>query len=177
MKKSYLLLAFPALLMAACKQPETKATATANTATPNYPYTIKNPDYWLMDTSHTNTMMALKAVKAFETKDSTGLQVTLGDSIEFNYDGGKFKGPSKEFTKMAMGMSAATKDLKIKMTDWEAVVSKDGKEEWVTLWYTQQWTDDKGKTDSVKLVNDFLIKKGKIARLDEYDMHTKPVKM
>jgi hypothetical protein len=176
MKKSYLLLAIPALLMAACKQPEAK-TEAPTTATPNYPYKIKNPDYWLMDTSHTNTMIALKAIKAFETSDSVALQATLADSLEFNYDGGKFKGPSKEFTKMSIQMAGTMKGLKIEMSDWEGVVSKDGKEEWVTLWYTQKWTDAKGKADSVKLVNDLKMKAGKITRLDEYDMHFKPVKM
>ncbi len=34
------------------------------------------------------------------------------------------------------------------MEDWESVISKDKKEEWVTLWYSQKWEDMKGKTDS-----------------------------
>jgi len=172
MKKIYLLLLAP-LLFAAC-QSKTGSTAAATTATdtPNYPYTIKHPDYWLIDTSHANTMLALKTLKAFETMDTTGLKAGFADSLEFNYDGGKFKGPVTEFLKMTKEMSTTMKGIKIDMKDWEAVVSKDGKENWVTLWYTQKWLD-KGVADSVELINDLQIKGGKITRLDEYDRHFK----
>ena len=171
MKKTFLLLAGALLAMAACKQPETKTEAT--TATPDYPYKIKNPDYWLMDTGHTNTMTALKLIKAFETVDTAGLKAPFGDSIEFNYDGGKFKGLSTEFAKTGADMARSMKNLKIDMKDWEAVVSKDGKEEWVTLWYVQKWTDEKGGVDSVSLVNDLQFKAGKIVKFNEYAMHAK----
>jgi hypothetical protein len=53
------------------------------------------------------------------------------------------------------------------MVDWEPVVSKDGSEKWVTLWYKQS-TYLNGKTGSAGLVNDFLFKNGTIVRLDEY---------
>ncbi|MES2279731.1 MAG: hypothetical protein V4592_27110 [Bacteroidota bacterium] len=174
MKKAYLLFAIP-LLMAACKQPAAKTDAPAAAATPNYPYKIAHPDYWTMDTSHVNTMTALTTLKAFETMDTVTLKKGFADSLEFNYDGGKFKGPIAEFIKMTAGMSTTMKGLKIDMKDWESVVSSDKKEEWVTLWYIQKWTDDKGKADSVSLINDMQFKGGKIVKLNEYDMHFKPV--
>jgi hypothetical protein len=174
MKKIYLLLLLP-LAMVACQQ-KPAAPAATTSVTPTYPYKIEHPDYWLMDTSHTNTVAALKAVKAFETKDSTAMKSLLGDSIEFNYNGGQYKGPSKGFIKMSVEMATMTKDLKIDMKDWESVVSTDGKEEWVTLWYIQKWTDAKGKPDSVRLVNDLQFKKGKIVKLDEYDMEHEKAK-
>ena len=60
-----------------------------------------------------------------------------------------------------------SKTLKIKMDDWESVKSKDGKQEWVTLWYRE--FDDTGKgLDSIDIVNDLLIKDGKISRVDQY---------
>jgi hypothetical protein len=54
------------------------------------------------------------------------------------------------------------------MDDWESVISKDKKDEWVTLWYRQKWEDNKGKSDSSDIVNDLKMKDGKIIRLDEY---------
>lgn len=176
MKKAYLFLAIP-LLMVACKQPETKTAAAApvEAATPNYPYKIEHPDYWLMDTSHANTMTALKALKAFETNDTITGKKCFADTLEFNYDGGKFKGTFAQFEKVVESGMANMKDIKIDMKDWEAVVSKDGKEHWVTMWYVQKWTDAKGKADSVSLVNDLQFKDGRIAKLNEYNMHYKPV--
>jgi hypothetical protein len=64
--------------------------------------------------------------------------------------------------------AGAMKSDKIDMKDWEAVVSKDKKENWVTVWYTQKWTDAKGVADSAELVNDASLKDGKIFKLDEY---------
>ena len=54
------------------------------------------------------------------------------------------------------------------MGDWESVISKDKKEEWVTLWYSQTWEDMNGKTDSLAVIDDLRLKDGKIIRLDEY---------
>jgi uncharacterized protein YcfL len=175
MKKIYLLLAIP-LLLVACKQPEAKTDAPATAATtPNYPYKIQHADYWEMDTSHVNTMTALKCLKAFETHDDSTAKKCFADTLEFNFDGGKFKGTYDALVKEMSVAMADMKNIKIDMKDWESVVSKDKKEEWVTLWYVQKWTDAKGKADSVALVNDMQFKGGRIVKLNEYDMHFKPV--
>ena len=53
------------------------------------------------------------------------------------------------------------------MGDWESVISKDGKTEYVTMWYKQITTDKMGKTDSIAVVDDCRIMNGKIVELDE----------
>lgn len=53
------------------------------------------------------------------------------------------------------------------MNDYESVISKDKKDEWVTLWYKQITTDKKGKVDSISVVDDIKIENGKITVLDE----------
>ena len=50
------------------------------------------------------------------------------------------------------------KSIDVKMSDWESVISKDKKEEWVTLWYRQKWEDMKGKKDSADIIDDLRIK-------------------
>ena len=60
-----------------------------------------------------------------------------------------------------------TASVKIVMGDYESVISKDKKDEWVTLWYKQIVTDKKGKVDSMSVVNDAKIENGKITVLDE----------
>ncbi len=127
----------------------------------------------MIDTSHANTMTALNALKAYETKDTVLMKKCIGDSITFSYDGGVFKGTNAQFVKMAATMSTGI-TTKIKVDDWEAVVGKDVKKhEWVSIWYTQYNTDMKGKKDSVEYLNDMLIKNGKIIKLDEYARHFK----
>lgn len=167
MKKNYLLLLLP-LLFAAC-QPKTETTSTTAEATPNYPYQIKHPDNWITDTSHTNTMVALTALKSYEKMDTATMKKCFADTMEFNYSGGKFKGTNAEFVKMV----TESKDtyVKIDMKDWEAVVGKDAaKEEWVTLWYTQHWTNAKGIADSIQYIDDVMLKNGKIVKLNEYGL-------
>ena len=171
MKKNLLLLIIP-LLIAAC-QPKEKSSTPAASAPPAYPYTIKHPDNWDMDTSHANTLTALNAIKAYETNDTVSAKKCFADSIVFNYDGGSFKGNFSQFVKMVTAANVNVKNTKIDMKDWEAVVSKDKSEEWVTLWYTQKWTDPKGAADSIELINDFQFKGGKIVKLNEYVRHAK----
>ena len=175
MRKQHLLLLLFPLLIVACKPKVTEAPATSTT-TPTYPYTIKHPDYWMIDTSHANTMVALTALKSYETMDTATMKKCFADSIDFKHNGGEFKGTVGQFAKMAIDMAKSVKNTKIDMKDWEAVVSNDKKEEWVTLWYTQKWTDAKGVTDSVELVNDMQFKNGKIAKLNEYLRNVKPAK-
>ena len=175
MRKQHLLLLLLPLLIVACKPKSTEAPA-ATTTTTAYPYTIKHPDYWMIDTSHANTIVALTALKSYETMDTVSMKKCFGDSIDFKHDGGEFKGTNAQFAKMAVDMATTMKNTKIDMKDWESVVSTDKKEEWVTLWYTQKWTDTKGVTDSVELINDMQFKNGKIVKLDEYVRKFKPAK-
>jgi hypothetical protein len=57
--------------------------------------------------------------------------------------------------------------VQIKMGDYEAVTSKDKKENWVSLWYTEIDTDKSGKVDSVYHMDDLKIDNGKIVELDQ----------
>ena len=97
----------------------------------------------------------------------------------------KMVGPDKEavemisndslkrmFTKSRGELSA----LKINMGDWESVISKDKKVEYVTLWYKEIQTDKKGKTDSLSIVDDLKIANGKIVELDQKIQHFPAVK-
>ena len=71
-------------------------------------------------------------------------------------------------TTMFTKMRNDYKSITVKMNDWESVVSKDKKEEWVTIWYRQKWEDMKGQKDSADFVDDLQLKDSKIIRLSEY---------
>ena len=77
--------------------------------------------------------------------------------------------------KMFTAQRAIYNDLTINMYDYESVISADKKDEWVTIWYKQKWTNEKGVADSLAVINDIKMKDGKMIELDEHIQHY-PVK-
>ena len=146
---------------------DSTTTAAAEPATLNYPYTIDHPDYWEMGTNQ-NTMVALGALKAFENGNIPETMKYFGDSVQLQFDGLDKTLPADSLQAMFTNMRNGYKSINVKMNDWESVISKDKKQEWVTLWYREKWEDTKGKTDSLDIIDDLKLKDGKIVRLDEY---------
>jgi hypothetical protein len=160
-----------------CNNPDAKETATADSlgaAKTNYAYSIKKPDNWEIGSSQ-NTALALSSLKAFEENKIDESLSYFADSVVFkaDYIDGKF---SKDSLKgiMIFGRNKMTA-FKVDMHDFESVISKDKKDEYVTLWYVQTFTDKKGKTDSTAVINDLKISNGKIVELTEATRHF-PVK-
>ncbi len=146
----------------------TKDSATATTtAKMNYPYTIEHPDYWEVG-STSNTMAVLNSVKAFQDGNVAESAKYFGDSVRLQFDGLDKKVSHDSLQTWLAKMRSDYKSMDVKMNDWESVVSKDKKEEWVTIWYRQKWEDMKGKTDSADFIDDLQMKDGKIIRLGEY---------
>jgi hypothetical protein len=133
----------------------------------NYPYTIDHPDNWNME-STTNTMVALSALKAFENGNVAESMKYFGDSARVQLDGLDKTMSNDSLKAMFTSWRSGIKSMEIKMDDWESVISKDKKDEWVTFWYREKWEDANGKKDSADFINDLKIKNGKIVRLDEY---------
>ena len=148
------------------------STSVTTTTTPapaamNYPYTIKQPDNWESG-SPENTMVALSALKDFENGKVAESMTYFGDSVHLQFDGLDKTMPSDSLKALFTTFRNEMKSMEIRMDDWESVISKDKKEEWVTLWYRQKWENIKGKKDSADFVDDLKIRDGKIIRLDEY---------
>ena len=172
--KKLRLLFFTAIAFVSCNNAgtETKEAAKDSTAsTPakvmNYPYTIDHPDNWDMGNPE-NTMVALSALKAFSSGDVAGGMKYFGDSAQVQFDGLDKTMSNDSLKSMFTAWRNGYKSIDVKMNDWESVISKDKKEEWVTLWYRQKWEDMKDKKDSADFIDDLKIKDGKIIRLDEY---------
>ncbi len=158
-----------------CSNPsekETKKEMPADTSKPVYAYTINKPDNWDIGSSK-NTVIALNALKAFENNKIDDCVSYFADSIEWKTDfmEGKYSRDSLKalFTTARNDMSS----IKIELHDFESVISKDKKDEYVTIWYIEKTTDKKGKVDSIETINDMKIVNGKIANLDETFRHFK----
>jgi hypothetical protein len=149
------------------KEATKDSVATTSTTKMNYPYTIEHPDYWEMGSS-SNTMAVLTSVKAFQDGNVAECVKYFGDSVRLQFDGLDKKLSHDSLQTWLSGMRNGYKSMDVKMNDWESVISKDKKEEWVTIWYRQKWEDMKGQKDSADFVDDLQLKDSKIIRLSEY---------
>ena len=146
----------------------------ADTSKPVYAYTIKYPDNWETASSK-NTAIALSALKAFENNKLDESIGFFADSVDWKEDYVDRKLSKDSLKAIFVSSWKDRASLKVDMHDFESVISKDKKEEYVTLWYTEINTDKKGKMDSVAIINDLKISNGKIVSLDEAIRHF-PVK-
>ena len=150
----------------ASKEVTNDSSKAINATKMNYPYTIDHPDNWEIG-SPENTMVALSALKGYENGNIDESMKYFGDSVHLLFDGMEARVSKDSLRSMFTKSRGSLKSLEIKMGDWESVISKDKKDEYVTLWYKQKWEDIKGNKDSLSIENDIKIKSGKIIELDE----------
>lgn len=149
--------------------PDSKMTETS-TVKLDYPYTVdKIPDWQTGDPE--NALKALKALKAYEMGNMEESANYFGDSVRFLAD--KFESHLSNDSLKAMFLKDKTagNSVTIKMEDWESVKSKDGTDQWVSMWYKEIMTDKAGKIDSVEVMDDAKFENGKITILDEKTRH------
>jgi hypothetical protein len=143
--KIFFVVATAALFLFGCKSETTPATATGDSSTLKFAYTIGHPpDNWTPgDINLVNTV--LNSLKAYELGDIATCMKGFGDSVKISFDAfeGKFSNNGLKSIFIASRDSLAS--LKIKMDDWESVISKDKKTEFVSLWYKQIWTTNWAK--------------------------------
>jgi len=120
------------------------------------------PDNWDRG-DQKNVALVLSSLKAWADGNIDLALKDFADSVAVAWDGLDQK-VSKDTLRTWFKHDFA---VQIKMNDYESVTSKDKKENWVSLWYTQIRTDKAGKVDSVFIMDDLKIDNGKIVTLDE----------
>lgn len=116
-------------------------------------------------------MNATKALKAYETGKVDESASYFADSMQFTADNIDVKISRDTLKSWFAGMWQNTKSIRVEMNDYESVISKDKKEEFVTLWFKEIVTDKSGKVDSLAYVDDIGFKNGKIISMDEKTRH------
>jgi hypothetical protein len=142
----------------------------------DYAYTIEKPDQWERG-SRENTKMVLASLKGFEKGDMDAAVKDFADTVELRFDAWEAKIPRDSVKKVFAKSWSEMKNMSIIMDDFESVISKDKKNEYVSLWYKQKWQDAKGAWDSLSVMDDLKIKDGKIASIDEKIRHYPKKKM
>lgn len=171
--KKMILFASALLVAIACNtpDPEQKAPEKAAINPADYPYQLKEAYKDWQPGKQENAILVLKMIKAWETKNAAECASYFADTVMMNTDFFADKMPNdsiRAFVESGYGKIAS---INVEMQDWESVVSADGKDEWVTLWYKQTIVGNDGKPEITNVVNDAKIVNGKIAVFDEYVQH------
>jgi len=148
------------------KKDEAKTDSTAKKEPLVYPFTAKYSLNW-QPGDEKNAVLALTSFKKYVDGDVKGAFDYFADSIEFIADKFHFVGKKDSLVAMMIPMRAEMTSMSVQPDTSLTASYPDKNETWVTVWSTQTWTDKKGKTDSVYLVDDILIKDGKIHEVDE----------
>lgn len=165
--RKLLTIAVMATIIFSCKNAEDKKEVTSDIT---YPYSLEKPDNWDIG-SKENTLLVMNALKAFEDNKVEDCLSYFADTVRWRADY-MDQTLSKDSLRVAMtNLRNSIQAVQVKMGDFESVISKDKKDEWVTLWYTEIVTDKTGKTDSLAMVNDIKVSKGKIIELNESVRH------
>lgn len=149
----------------------TDSTKTTSLGELTYAYTLDEPYREWQPGEQQHVVTVMKSLKGFETGDMDATMAGFGDSVDLRLDYFQAKLSNDSLRKFFANERANYTSMTIKMGDWESVISKDKKSEYVTLWYKQIWTDKKGKTDSLAVIDDAKIVNGKIVELDEKIRH------
>lgn len=155
---------------------DTKVAAASDTAAMNYAYTIEKPDQWVRG-ARENTRMVLASLKNWENGDMSSALADFADSISLKFDGYEATLSRDSVKTMFENERKKIQKVQVIMDDFESVISKDGTQEYVSLWYKQKLQDQKGKWDSVEVMDDLRIKNGKIASINEKIRHFPSRKM
>ncbi len=149
---------------------KTDSKDSGTVAKTTYAYTIAKPDNWDIGSSE-NTAILLNSLKAFENKNIEESASYFADTVAWKGDFMDARLSKDSLKAQFAGFWKGMKSMTIKMEDFESVISKDKKDEYVTIWYTQITTDMKDKVDSIAVINDAKISNNKIVSLTESIRH------
>ena len=173
-----------AAALIACNSSDTKTTdnskmgetKVAAMSTNELAYPVKDWADW-QPGSMENLKIALQTLKDFERGDVSACVSSFADSVHLSSDGMEGTFTRDSIQKMFTADRKTIKAMEIVMDDYESVKSKDGKQEYVSMWYKQKWQDQKGNWDSLICMDDVKMVNGKIASLDEKIRHYPKKKM
>ncbi len=173
--KSFFAILCLAVAFTSCNNADNKTseakTEDKSTTEVKLPFTLENPyQNWAIGSTE-NVAAAMNTLKAYIDNDNAAFVAGIGDSITLDFD--MFQATLSRDSAIKFFATGRTmyNDLTVTMYDYVSVISADKKTEWVTLWYKQNWKNEKGVADSMNVVNDIRLEKGKMVELSEKVSH------
>ncbi|MBX2935232.1 MAG: hypothetical protein KF825_13385 [Ferruginibacter sp.] len=155
----------------AADKPVTPATDSTANVKYEYPYTLETPYEDWQPGDQQNAVNVMKGLKAWETNNIAECVTYFGDSCDLRFDNFHAVLPHDSLANFFSKGRANYTSVKVEMQDWESVISKDKKNQWVTLWYKETLSYKDGKIETLGVVNDAKIVNEKIVVLDEKIQH------
>jgi len=159
-------LAVLCMVLFGCKPKAVDEVKTGSTEKLNYPFTPKYSINW-QPGDEKNALIVLNCLKKYVAGDLKGTFENFADTVTFLGDQFYFHGKKDSLTKIFTGIRGDFATISKDFDSWMTTYYPDKKDTWVTLWYTERWTDKKGKKDSLYYVDDVLMRNGKILEYDE----------
>ncbi|MCW3114665.1 MAG: hypothetical protein JWR18_3061 [Segetibacter sp.] len=158
---------FALIVVVSCKNnSETSSANNSATNTAPYAYTIAHPDQWEWGDKN-NIRIALDGLKAYERGNISAAFKDYADTVLIQMDGFERRLSKDSLLSLFLRERSGIRRLGIEMNDFVSLRSKDGKSEYVSLWYKQLWEDQTGKIDSIECMDDLAFRNGKIILWNE----------
>lgn len=165
MKKLSTLFVF-AILIISCSGKRSSALGSDNDPSIVYAYSISNPNQWEWGDKN-NIRIALDGLKAYEKGNISAALKDYADTVVVQMDGFEGRVTKDSLLTLLIRERSQIKRMAIEMNDFISLRSKNGGNEYVSLWYKQLWEDQNGRVDSVQCMDDIAFKNGKIVLLNE----------
>ncbi|HSU51546.1 MAG TPA: hypothetical protein VLJ41_13165 [Segetibacter sp.] len=168
-RTTFYLLAFVALLIGCKNNNSTSSAATdenVGKGNDGYAYTIPHPNQWELGDNN-NIKIALNSLKAYENGNISAAFKDYADTVLIQMDGFDRRLSKDSLLALFLRERASIKRMGIVMNDFVSLRSKDGRNDYVSLWYKQLWEDQSGKVDSIECMDDLAFKNGKIILWNE----------
>ena len=167
MKTIFFFFAFVAVITS-CRNNNSQNTAGNNSGTAGapYAYSIAHPDQWEWGDKN-NIRIALDGLKAYEKGNISAAFKDYADTVLIQMDGFERRLSKDSLLSLFLRERSSIRRMGIEMNDFVSLRSKDGRSEYVSLWYKQLWEDQFGRIDSLECMDDLAFKNGKIVLWNE----------
>jgi hypothetical protein len=156
------------VVFTACQNNNSQNTAAGDdeNVSSGYAYKIARPDQWEWGDKN-NIKMALNALKAYENGNISGAFKDYADTVLIQMDGFERRMTKDSLLALFLRERSSIRRMGIEMHDFVSLRSKNGRSQYVSLWYKQLWEDQNGVIDSMECMDDLAFKNGKIVLWNE----------
>jgi hypothetical protein len=168
--KSIILIAFIAIVVAACNAPSLKAsTDTITKDTLTYPYKATYSSDITVPGNPIIAQKVLQVWKMFETMDIQAMKPYFADSVHYDDAGGMhFYGKAEQLLDYAKHDIDGLDSMRFDINMWQSAHINDKNEDWVNIWATERRYPKKGSPTASLMQENWQVKDGKVVRFNQY---------
>lgn len=174
MKKLFLVVSAACLLIACHSTPAGADKATTETAsmvkdTLTYPYTATYTSDVTVTSHPDYAQKVLTVWRMFEHNDIDAMKPYFADTITYeDASGMRYHGATAGLLAFAKKDIEGLDSLRFDISRWESVHSNDKHTDWVSIWCLERRYSKKGKADTIRMHENWMVKDGKVVSFDQY---------